>query len=57
MKKNEDKKAILARREAFINQVMSKEETNAAKAGSLPTICLSIGEPCLIPQICLTIET
>ena len=69
MIKNEDTKAILARREAFINNVLSNDEANDAKGGApvacvIPTICLSIVDPCLTacltacyvaPQPCLTI--
>ena len=69
MIKNEDTKAILARREAFINQTLSKEEAAEAKGGIdaiclIPQICLTIIDPCVIPscfaacliaQPCLTI--
>jgi len=56
----EDTRAILARREAFVKSVLSKNETDSAKGGT--NICLSI-QPCLspyseetftIPQPCLS---
>ncbi len=62
MKKSEDTKAILARREAFVNKVLSKEETGNVKGGALKpclkpqiclTICLTIEDPCLISDPCL----
>jgi hypothetical protein len=70
MTKNVDTNAILARREAFINSVLSKEEAENAKGGAvasclIPTICLSIIDPChticqipqclIAPQPCLSI--
>ena len=42
---DEDTQAILARREAFVKSVLSKNEIDSAKGGSIG-ICLSI-EPCL----------
>jgi hypothetical protein len=50
---DEDTKAILARREAFVKQALSKTEIGSAKGGSLdPLICLSIIPK--YPQICLS---
>jgi hypothetical protein len=43
----EDTRAILARREAFVKSVLSKNEIDTAKGGSIG-ICLSI-YPCLSP--------
>ena len=43
----EDTQAILARREAFVKSVLSKNEIDSAKGGSIG-ICLSI-YPCLSP--------
>ncbi len=64
MKKSEDTKAIMERRKAFVNKVLSKEEAEKVQGGvSKPImclyICLTIANPCLSiqdPQICLTIE-
>lgn len=50
---DEDTKAILARREAFVKQALSRSEISSAKGGSLiPQICLSIVPT--YPQICLS---
>ncbi len=61
MKKSEDTKAILARREAFVSKILSKEETENVKGGAYNKgwclfICLQVGEPPVHePGICLTI--
>lgn len=58
MNHNEDTKAILARRDAFVKSVLSKSELNETKAGELadvtipPEICLTI-----LPTICLSPAT
>jgi hypothetical protein len=51
-KHDEDTRAILARREAFVKQALSKSEISSAKGGSLPAICLSILPT--YPQMCLS---
>jgi hypothetical protein len=43
---NQDTKAILARREAFVKSVLSKNEASEVKGGNLATIS---PEPCLSP--------
>jgi hypothetical protein len=48
---DEDTKAILARREAFVKSVLSKNEIDSAKGGT--NICLSI-YPCLSIVPCLS---
>ncbi|MCP4150267.1 MAG: hypothetical protein GY757_21140 [bacterium] len=50
-KRDEDKLAILARREAFLKKVLSKEEKSSVAGGSGPLICLSIE-----PGICLSLD-
>jgi bacteriocin-like protein len=52
-KYDEDTKAILARREAFVKKTLSNKELNSVKGGELPCF---IPLPCLTPQICLSIE-
>jgi len=47
MDKKQDTQAILARREAFVKSVLSKNETDSTRGGSIG-ICLSI-YPCLSP--------
>ena len=50
---DEDTKAILARREAFVKQALSRSEISSVKGGELiPQICLSIVPT--YPQICLS---
>jgi len=49
---NQDTKAILARREAFVKSVLSKNEAEEVKGGYTTSIT---PEPCLSPIICLSI--
>lgn len=52
---NQDTKAILARREAFVKSVLSKNEISEVKGGLIDNAISIIPEPCLSPIMCLTI--
>ncbi len=65
-KHDEDTKAILARREAFIKKVLSNEEKGAITGGLKVGAIIEVPEPCLsptpnaffpgsiVPEICLS---
>ena len=48
MSKTEDKKAILARRDAFIKKMLSESESKAVKGGAPVDVCLTC-------NVCLTV--
>jgi hypothetical protein len=52
-KYDEDTKAILARREAFVKSVLSKNEIDSAKGGN--NICVIV-EPCLSIEPPVTVD-